>query len=198
MSRRAIAIVAGCVALVLAVVAALPFTPAMPVDDVNVEGAVNLPAEEIEGLSGVEVGTPMGRVDVRGLLLVLVIARAPLQERKSELLIIVLVLLIIILFLLLFLILFLIIMYSSLHSSKYSSKCLPKRILKTLPHSADLQKVLIRILIVLLPLVLLILNTCAPPYPHQDALLFAHQNKESILMSKTIYKKNKNSHSKQP
>ena len=41
MSRRAIAIVAGCVALVLAVVAALPFTPAMPVDDVNVEGAVN-------------------------------------------------------------------------------------------------------------------------------------------------------------
>ena len=66
MSRRAIAIVAGCVALVLAVVAALPFTPAMPVDDVNVEGAVNLPAEEIEALSGVEVGTPMGRVDVRG------------------------------------------------------------------------------------------------------------------------------------
>ena len=66
MSRRAIAIVAGCVALVLAVVAALPFTPAMPVDSVNVEGAVNLPAEEVEGLSGVQPGTPMGRVDVRG------------------------------------------------------------------------------------------------------------------------------------
>ena len=65
MSRRAIAIVAGCVALVLAVVAALPFTPAMPVDDVNVEGAVNLPAEEVKSLSGVETGTPMGRVDVR-------------------------------------------------------------------------------------------------------------------------------------
>lgn len=65
MSRRAIAIVAGCVALVLAVVAALPFTPAMPVDDVNVEGAVNLPAEEVTSLSGVEPGTPMGRVDVR-------------------------------------------------------------------------------------------------------------------------------------
>ena len=65
MSRRAIAIVAGCVALVLAVVAALPFTPAMPVDDVNVEGAVNLPAEEVTSLSGVETGTPMGRVDVR-------------------------------------------------------------------------------------------------------------------------------------
>lgn len=65
MSRRAIAIVAGCVALVLAVVAALPFTPAMPVDDVNVEGAVNLPAEEATSLSGVETGTPMGRVDVR-------------------------------------------------------------------------------------------------------------------------------------
>lgn len=64
MSRRAIAIVAGCVALVLAVVAALPFTPAMPVDDVNIEGAVNLPAEEVKSLSGVEVGTPMGRVDV--------------------------------------------------------------------------------------------------------------------------------------
>ena len=64
MSRRAIAIVAGCVALVLAVVA-LPFTPAMPVDDVNVEGAVNLPAEEVTSLSGVETGTPMGRVDVR-------------------------------------------------------------------------------------------------------------------------------------
>ena len=66
MSRRAITIVAGCVALVLAVVAALPFTPAMPVDSVNVEGAVNLPAEEVEGLSGVQPGTPMGRVDVRG------------------------------------------------------------------------------------------------------------------------------------
>ena len=66
MSRRAIAIVAGCVALVLAVVAALPFTPAMPVDDVNVEGTVNLPAEEVTSLSGVETGTPMGRVDVRG------------------------------------------------------------------------------------------------------------------------------------
>ncbi len=66
MSRRSIAIVAGCVALVLAVVAALPFTPAMPVDSVNVEGAVNLPAEEVEGLSGVQPGTPMGRVDVRG------------------------------------------------------------------------------------------------------------------------------------
>lgn len=65
MPRRAIAIVAGCVALVLAVVAALPFTPAMPVDDVNVEGAVNLPAEEVTSLSGVETGTPMGRVDVR-------------------------------------------------------------------------------------------------------------------------------------
>ena len=65
MSRRAIAIVAGCVALVLAVVAALPFTPAMPVDDVNVEGAVNLPAEEVTSLSGVETGTPMARVDVR-------------------------------------------------------------------------------------------------------------------------------------
>lgn len=65
MSRRAIAIVAGCVALVLAVVAALPFTPAMPVDDVNVKGAVNLPAEEVTSLSGVETGTPMGRVDVR-------------------------------------------------------------------------------------------------------------------------------------
>lgn len=65
MSRRAFAIVAGCVALVLAVVAALPFTPAMPVDDVNVEGAVNLPAEEVTSLSGVEAGTPMGRVDVR-------------------------------------------------------------------------------------------------------------------------------------
>lgn len=65
MSRRAIAIVAGCVALVLAVVAALPFTPAMPVDDVNVEGAVNLPAEEVKSLSGVETGTPMGRVNVR-------------------------------------------------------------------------------------------------------------------------------------
>ncbi|MBF4546879.1 MULTISPECIES: cell division protein FtsQ/DivIB [Corynebacterium] len=65
MSRRAIAIVAGCVALVLAVVAVLPFTPAMPVDDVNVEGAVNLPAEEVKSLSGVETGTPMGRVDVR-------------------------------------------------------------------------------------------------------------------------------------
>lgn len=66
MSRRAIAIVVGCVALIAAVVAVLPFTPAMPADAVNVEGAVNLPAEEVESLSGIEAGTPMGRVDVRG------------------------------------------------------------------------------------------------------------------------------------
>lgn len=66
MSRRAIAVVIGCITLIAAVVAALPFTPAMPVDAVNVEGAVNLPAEEVEALSGIEAGTPMGRVDVRG------------------------------------------------------------------------------------------------------------------------------------
>lgn len=66
MSRRAIAVVIGCIALIAAVVAALPFTPAMPVDAVSVEGAVNLPAEEVEALSGIEAGTPMGRVDVRG------------------------------------------------------------------------------------------------------------------------------------
>ena len=66
MSRRAIAILIGCVAVVAAVVAALPFTPAMPVDAVNVEGSVNLPPAEVESLSGIEVGTPMGRVDVRG------------------------------------------------------------------------------------------------------------------------------------
>lgn len=66
MSRRAIAVVIGCITLIAAVVAALPFTPAMPVDAVSVEGAVNLPAEEVEALSGIEAGTPMGRVDVRG------------------------------------------------------------------------------------------------------------------------------------
>ncbi|MBA1837252.1 FtsQ-type POTRA domain-containing protein [Corynebacterium sp. zg912] len=66
MSRRSIAVVIGCITLIAAVVAALPFTPAMPVDAVNVEGAVNLPAEEVEALSGIEAGTPMGRVDVRG------------------------------------------------------------------------------------------------------------------------------------
>ncbi len=66
MSRRAIAVVIGCITLIAVVVAALPFTPAMPVDAVNVEGAVNLPAEEVEALSGIEAGTPMGRVDVRG------------------------------------------------------------------------------------------------------------------------------------
>lgn len=66
MSRRAIAVVIGCITLIAAVVAVLPFTPAMPVDAVSVEGAVNLPAEEVEALSGIEAGTPMGRVDVRG------------------------------------------------------------------------------------------------------------------------------------
>lgn len=66
MSRRAIAVVIGCITLIAAVVAVLPFTPAMPVDAVSVEGAVNLPAEEVEALSGIEAGTPLGRVDVRG------------------------------------------------------------------------------------------------------------------------------------
>lgn len=66
MSRRAIAVIAGCVALVLAVVAALPFTPALQVKDIQVEGANNLPAEEVEALTGIELGTPMGRVDARG------------------------------------------------------------------------------------------------------------------------------------
>lgn len=66
MSRRTIAIVAGCIAFVLAVAAALPFTPAMPVDSVNVDGAVNLPAQEVESLAGIEAGTPIGRADVRG------------------------------------------------------------------------------------------------------------------------------------
>lgn len=66
MSRRALAAVVGCVALIAAVVAALPFTPAMPVEAISVEGSANLPAEEIEAISGIAVGTPMGRVDVRG------------------------------------------------------------------------------------------------------------------------------------
>lgn len=66
MSRRALAAVVGCVALIAAVVAALPFTPAMPVEAISVEGAANLPAEEIEAISGIAVGTPMGRVDARG------------------------------------------------------------------------------------------------------------------------------------
>lgn len=66
MSRRAIAALIGCIAVIAAVVAALPFTPAMPVDAVNVEGSVNLPPAEVESLSGIEVGTPMGRADVRG------------------------------------------------------------------------------------------------------------------------------------
>ena len=57
----------GLALLVLAgIAAAVPFTPMMPVNGVNVDGNTNLPAEQIEEMTGVEPGTPMGRVDVRG------------------------------------------------------------------------------------------------------------------------------------
>lgn len=64
MSRRSIAMLAGCIALVIAVAAALPFTPAMPVKSIDVAGTVNLSEEEVQALAGIEPDTPMGRVDV--------------------------------------------------------------------------------------------------------------------------------------
>lgn len=61
--RRAIAIAAAVVLLLAALAAILPFTPALQVKNIAVDGAQHTSAEEVADASGVALGTPMGRVD---------------------------------------------------------------------------------------------------------------------------------------
>lgn len=63
-SRRKAAGIAGSIALLVALAAAVPFTPVMPVNGVQVEGNHTLDAQHVEELTGIAEGTPMGRVDV--------------------------------------------------------------------------------------------------------------------------------------
>lgn len=57
--------IAATVAIVVAVCAAVPFTPLMSVNDIAVEGSVNLPEEEVRNLTGIDYGTPIGKVKPR-------------------------------------------------------------------------------------------------------------------------------------
>lgn len=66
MQRPPAAATAAMVALFAALCATIPFTPLMSVDDIAVEGAVNLPEEEVRDLAGISTGTPLGKVDARG------------------------------------------------------------------------------------------------------------------------------------
>ena len=63
--RRSIWILLGCIAIVAAVAAAMPFTPMMPVRGIAVEGNVNLSDAEVQEATGIEPDTPIGRVNVR-------------------------------------------------------------------------------------------------------------------------------------
>lgn len=63
--RRKAAGIAASVVVLAGLAAAVPFTPVMPVSGIEVEGNRALDARRVEELSGIEPGTPMGRVDVR-------------------------------------------------------------------------------------------------------------------------------------
>lgn len=63
--RRSLIALAACFAFIGAVAAAMPFTPMMPVRGISVDGNVNLGDEDIQAATGIEVGTPIARVDVR-------------------------------------------------------------------------------------------------------------------------------------
>lgn len=63
--RRKAARVVASVAALAGLAAIVPFTPAMPVSGIEVEGNHALDASRVEELTGIETGTPMGRVDVR-------------------------------------------------------------------------------------------------------------------------------------
>lgn len=61
-TKSIVAAIASILVLVAAAVA-IPFTPVMPVKDIQVEGNRALSVEHVESLSGIERGTPMGRVN---------------------------------------------------------------------------------------------------------------------------------------
>lgn len=63
--RRKTAGVAASLAVLAGLAAVVPFTPVMPVGGIEVEGTRALDAHRVEELTGIEPGTPMGRVDVR-------------------------------------------------------------------------------------------------------------------------------------
>lgn len=63
--RKVIAAVAASALVVAGIAAAMPFTPMMPVRTIAVEGNANLPQEAVEEATGIELGTPIGRVNVR-------------------------------------------------------------------------------------------------------------------------------------
>ena len=62
--RRRIITVAVALLFVGAVAAVLPFTQAVPVKGVEVQGANHLSEEEVRAASGIVEGTPMARVDL--------------------------------------------------------------------------------------------------------------------------------------
>ncbi|WP_342320041.1 cell division protein FtsQ/DivIB [Corynebacterium mayonis] len=63
--RRQLASVAAALIVVFAIAAIAPFTPALPVKKVVVNGANTLADEEIIAASGISEGTPIGRVDMK-------------------------------------------------------------------------------------------------------------------------------------
>lgn len=69
MSRPPAAAIVAMVALFAALCATIPFTPLMSVDDITVEGATNLPEDEVRELTGISTGTALGKVDARGAAL---------------------------------------------------------------------------------------------------------------------------------
>lgn len=63
--RRRAALAAAAVLVLGAGAAAVPFTPAMPVKGIEVEGTSHLTPAEVEDATGIAEGTPMARVDMR-------------------------------------------------------------------------------------------------------------------------------------
>lgn len=64
--RRSVIVVIACLVFVALVAAAMPFTPMMPVRGIGVDGNVNLTDAQVQDETGIELDTPIGRVDVRG------------------------------------------------------------------------------------------------------------------------------------
>ncbi|WP_288831318.1 cell division protein FtsQ/DivIB [uncultured Corynebacterium sp.] len=62
--RRRALTVAAALLVVATAAAVMPFTPALPVKGIDVEGTSHLSPEEVRSAAGVAEGTPMGRVDV--------------------------------------------------------------------------------------------------------------------------------------
>ncbi|WP_291314360.1 cell division protein FtsQ/DivIB [Corynebacterium sp. UBA2622] len=63
--RRRLAAALGGVVLAGAVAGVIPFTPAMPVKSIDIQGTSRLTPSEVEEAAGVAEGTPMARVNMR-------------------------------------------------------------------------------------------------------------------------------------